>query len=71
MTNSTETMNLDALNVATQDDYVVMEAQEFAKHVARVNTLCGFLEGMIKALANNPMFAAMIPPEMLMEAKNL
>lgn len=42
-----------------------MTAEDFAAHVKRVESLCELLESLFGALAQNPMFAAMVPPDLL------
>lgn len=43
----------------------VMPEAEWEMHKQRVESLCQLLEKMFAALGNNPMFRAMIPPDVL------
>lgn len=47
------------------EETVVMPAAVWEAHVKRVESLCELLESLFGALAQNPMFGAMVPPDLL------
>lgn len=46
------------------DDTVTISAEEWRKHMAKVDVCVGMLNGIMSALAQNPMFAGFLPPEL-------
>jgi len=48
---------------------VSITPEELVAHMRRVESLCNLLEKLFGALANNPMFQAMIPPDVLAELR--
>lgn len=47
-----------------QGDYVLIPREDFDKHVARVEVCVGTLNGIMSALAANPMFAGFLPADL-------
>lgn len=47
-----------------QPDVVSIPMAEFQRHVAQVNVCIGVLNGIMSALAQNPMFAGFLPAEL-------
>lgn len=63
-------MHTDKVTVATdtkygEDSEATLSPEEFRAHVKRVEDLCNLVESLFGALAQNPMFRAMIPPDLL------
>lgn len=44
--------------------------EEIRAHMQRVEELCRLIEGLFGALAHNPLFSAMIPPDLLAQLQN-
>lgn len=49
---------------------LLVPIEDWLEHTKRVESLCNLLEKLFGALANNPMFQAMIPPDVLAELRN-
>lgn len=47
------------------DNVVEIPVSVWEEHVKRVESLCELLESLFGALAQNPMFSAMVPPDLL------
>lgn len=48
---------------------IVVSREEWEAHRQRVETLVSLLGSMVNALSQNPMFMAMIPPDVLAEMR--
>ena len=48
-----------------------MSAEDFRAHVKRVEMLVGLVEGVLKGAAAHPLFASVIPPDVMAEIRNL
>jgi len=62
-------------NVETHDPIpdgsamLLVPIEDWLAHKQRVESLCELLENLFGALAQNPMFGAMVPPELLAKLK--
>jgi|RhiMethySRZTD1v2_1073278.scaffolds.fasta_scaffold04054_10 hypothetical protein len=46
------------------EQFVVIPVKEFERHMAQVNVCVGMLNGVMSALAQNPMFAGFLPADL-------
>jgi hypothetical protein len=60
-----------AIDSEAHPDGVVITNAEMKAHMARVESVFSLVEKMLTALAGNPMFAAMLPPDLQQELRNV
>lgn len=46
------------------EEYVIIPVAEFRKHMAQTAVCVGMLNGVMSALAQNPMFAGFLPADL-------